>query len=339
MIAPRIERFLSSMKSRERNARLSANIPLRVHARYTRDEVLTAIGRIQFGDSFSSREGVLWHPQTNTDYFFVTLNKSEKYYSPSTRYRDYAISPELFHWESQSGTPEKSPTGQRYIHHMKRGSSVMLFVRSANKDAYGRTPAFTFLGPATYQSHSGERPMAIVWKLHRAMPLDVVRPSASCGWIALATPRDSVRGGQCSGSWSSRKQPIDGQVLVDVWPVNSKTRTRKLPPSTLLRGRPDEPGKPRERHADRAAVHQVDHETIVDASNVPNARSRLRLRSSHSSPSAILSHSREPIAPRRSIPSWRIQTQLQGEPGITRTSRMIADGPREHVAARLRRGW
>lgn len=150
-----------------------ANIPLRVHARYTRDEVLTAIGRIQFGDSFSSREGVLPHPPTNTDYFFVTLNKSEKYYSPSTRYRDYAISPELFHWESQSGTPEKSPTGQRYIHHIKRGSNVMLFVRSANKDAYGRTPAFTFLGPATYQSHSGERPMAIVWKLHRAMPLDV----------------------------------------------------------------------------------------------------------------------------------------------------------------------
>ncbi len=50
----------------------------------------------------------------------------------------------------------------------------MLFVRSSNKDAYGRTPAFTFLGPASYQSHAGERPTAIVWKLHRPMPLDVL---------------------------------------------------------------------------------------------------------------------------------------------------------------------
>ncbi len=148
-------------------------VPLQVHARYTRDEVLAAIGRVKLGDPFSSREGVLWHPPTNTDYFFVTLEKSEKHYSPSTRYRDYAISPELFHWESQSQTPESSPTGQRYIHHAVGGSNVMLFVRPSNKDAYGRTPPFTFLGPATYQSHTGERPMAIVWKLRRAMPLDV----------------------------------------------------------------------------------------------------------------------------------------------------------------------
>jgi len=149
------------------------DVPLQVHARYTRDEVLAAIGRVQLCDSFSSREGVLWHPATNTDYFFVTLQKSEKHYSPSTRYRDYAISPELFHWESQSQTPEQSPTGQRYIHHATRGTNVTLFVRPSNKDAYGRTPPFTFLGSATYQSHTGERPMAVVWKLNRPMPLDV----------------------------------------------------------------------------------------------------------------------------------------------------------------------
>jgi len=150
-----------------------SDVPIQVHARYTRDEVLAAIGRATLAKPFSHREGPLWHAPTNTDYFFITLQKSEKYYSPSTRYRDYAISPELFHWESQSTTPEKSPTGQRYIQHEIRGSNVMLFVRSSNKDAFGRTTAFTFLGPATYQSHTGERPMAIVWRLHRAMPLDV----------------------------------------------------------------------------------------------------------------------------------------------------------------------
>jgi hypothetical protein len=152
-----------------------ADVPLALHARYTRDEVLAALGRSTLAKPFTHREGPFWHPETNTDYFFVTLEKSEKYYSPSTRYRDYAIAPDVFHWESQSQTRAGSPTGQRYIHHTHRGSHVMLLVRPSNKDAWGRTPPFTFVGPATYVSHTGERPMAIVWRLHRAMPMDVFK--------------------------------------------------------------------------------------------------------------------------------------------------------------------
>ncbi|HEX9162381.1 MAG TPA: DUF3427 domain-containing protein [Thermoanaerobaculia bacterium] len=147
-------------------------MPLQVHAQYTRDEVLAAIGRSTLAKPFTHREGPLWDRVTNTDYFFVTLEKSEKYYSPSTRYRDYAVSPEVFHWESQSQTPENSPTGQRYMNHEKLGSNVMLLVRPRNKDANGRTVPFTFLGPVTYIEHKGERPMAILWRLHRPMPLD-----------------------------------------------------------------------------------------------------------------------------------------------------------------------
>jgi hypothetical protein len=59
----------------------------------------------------------------------VTLSKSEKRFSPSTRYRDYPISPELFHWESQSVTSASSPTGQRYINQTRDGTNVLLFVR------------------------------------------------------------------------------------------------------------------------------------------------------------------------------------------------------------------
>lgn len=158
---------------RESDKPTFANVPLQLHARYTREEVLAAIGRSTLAKPFTHREGPLFHPATNTDYFFITLQKSEKFYSPSTRYRDYAVSPDLFHWESQSTTPSHSPVGQRYIHHANRGSNVMLLVRTTNKDSDGRTQPFTFLGPATYQSHSGDRPMAIVWRLHRAMPLDV----------------------------------------------------------------------------------------------------------------------------------------------------------------------
>jgi hypothetical protein len=148
-----------------------ADVPLSLHARYTRDEVLAAIGRSTLAAPFTHREGPLWHEPTNTDYFFITLDKSEKYYSPSTRYRDYAVSPDVFHWESQSGIRAATPTGQRYINHARRGSNVTLFVRPRNKDG-NRTMAFTFLGPATYIEHTGDRPMAILWKLHRPMPLD-----------------------------------------------------------------------------------------------------------------------------------------------------------------------
>jgi hypothetical protein len=46
--------------------------------------------------------------------FFVTLVKDEKRFSPTTRYLDYAISPTLFHWQSQSGTTEDGEVGKRY---------------------------------------------------------------------------------------------------------------------------------------------------------------------------------------------------------------------------------
>lgn len=158
-----------------------ADVPLALHARYTRDEVLAALGRATLATPFTLQTGVYWHETTHTDYFFITLEKSEKHYSPTTRYRDYALAPDLFHWESQSVTRALSDTGQRYIHHAKRGTNVILLVRPSNKDPWGRTPPFTLLGPATYVRHTGERPMAIIWQLHRAMPMDVFRAGRAAG--------------------------------------------------------------------------------------------------------------------------------------------------------------
>lgn len=60
-------------------------------------------------------------------------------------YRDYAVAPDLFHWESQSTTSVQSPTGQRYLKHQAKGSHVFLFVRHRKQDA-GRTAAYTCLG-------------------------------------------------------------------------------------------------------------------------------------------------------------------------------------------------
>lgn len=146
-----------------------ADVPLRVHARYQREEILSALGYATLERKPTSvMQGVAYSPATNTDIFFVTLKKSEADYSPTTMYRDYPISPTLFHWESQSTTTVASPTGQRYINGT---STVLLFVREQEKDEYGTSP-YLFLGPARYVSHSGERPIAITWELERPMPMD-----------------------------------------------------------------------------------------------------------------------------------------------------------------------
>ena len=120
------------------------------------------------------REGVRWCEEESTDLFFITLQKTEKHYSPTTRYKDYAISDHLFHWESQSRTPEGSEVGQRYIHHAERGSTVHLFLRDT-KEADGAlgAPPYLYAGTMTYQNHAGDRPMRIQWHLKHPLPADI----------------------------------------------------------------------------------------------------------------------------------------------------------------------
>ena len=113
----------------------------------------------------SCRESVKWFVDKKTDIFFITLNKSDKDYSPSTMYDDYSINSELFHWQSQSIISEFSETGQRYINHKKLGSKILLFIREFNKDKYGASN-YIFMGEAEYVSHSGSKPMNIIWKLN-----------------------------------------------------------------------------------------------------------------------------------------------------------------------------
>jgi hypothetical protein len=87
-------------------------VPLRVHGHHSRAEIEAAFGILRDEAPWIHREGVLWHEPSHTDLLFVTLNKSEALFSPSTRYRDLALGPSLFHWESQSTTTAASPTGQ-----------------------------------------------------------------------------------------------------------------------------------------------------------------------------------------------------------------------------------
>ena len=147
-------------------ASLPYDCPLNLHCSYTRDQLFVAL---DFMKPKTLREGVKWLKDKQTDVLLITLNKSDKEYSPTTMYNDYSINSVLFHWQSQSTTSEDSSTGQRYIHHAAQGSSVLLFVRETKSDVCGAAP-YTFLGSADYVSHTGSRPMSVVWKLRSEIP-------------------------------------------------------------------------------------------------------------------------------------------------------------------------
>jgi hypothetical protein len=142
--------------------------PLLVHARYTRAEIHAAFGVGAGAKPPSWQTGVWWDAPSATDLFAFTLDKSGGSFSPTTRYRDYAISRDLVHWESQSATALASPTGRRYVSQRTGGTHVVLFARLSTADR-----AFWCLGPATYVSHQGERPIAITWRLRDPLPGDL----------------------------------------------------------------------------------------------------------------------------------------------------------------------
>ena len=89
-------------------------VPLRVHGRYSRAEIMAAFGVLSTESPWIHREGVLWHQASATDLLFITLNKSEALFSP--------------------------------------------------------TEPYVCLGCARYESHEGERPMVIRWRLEREIP-------------------------------------------------------------------------------------------------------------------------------------------------------------------------
>ncbi|MFD7990583.1 DUF3427 domain-containing protein [Streptomyces mexicanus] len=152
-----------------------SKVPLKVHSSYNRSEILAALGVARFGGQMprSWSQGVQWAEEFQTDALFITSEKDEKDFSPTVRYKDYALSPTLFHWESQNATSETSPTGLRYQQHKQRGSHVLLFLRRYKNSDIGKSQPWMLLGPATYVDHTGSKPMAITWRLEHGLPADV----------------------------------------------------------------------------------------------------------------------------------------------------------------------
>ncbi|MES2874220.1 MAG: DUF3427 domain-containing protein [Bacteroidota bacterium] len=161
----------------EKDISLFDGFPLKIHSRYTRDEILVAMKLHTFEKASKNREGVALNKDLNTEAFFVTLKKSEKEYSPTTLYDDYALSEYLFHWQSQNATAPESPKGLSYIRHQELEKKILIFVREQNEDEYGFTMSYVFLGLADFQKTSGAKPMNIEWKLKEPMPAYIWKES------------------------------------------------------------------------------------------------------------------------------------------------------------------
>ena len=152
--------------------------PLKIHGRYTREQILAAFGFSSFEKKSSNREGVAENKELNTEILFIDLIKSERDFSPTTMYQDYAISDTLFHWQSQNSTSEDRGKGLSYINHVKLGKKILLFVRERNENEFGITMSYVFIGEGIYQKHTGSKPMSITWELKTPMPAYLWKDSA-----------------------------------------------------------------------------------------------------------------------------------------------------------------
>jgi superfamily II DNA or RNA helicase len=165
-----LEILIDKINFKEFEIGLPYQQPLRIHARYTRDQILAAFGLSTFERKSPSREGVAENTLSNTELLFINLIKSEENFSPTTMYDDYAISETLFHWQSQNSAGPETPKGISYINHEAQKKKILLFVREKNQDEHGNTMGYIFVGEGKLQEYYGTKPMNIIWELNAPLP-------------------------------------------------------------------------------------------------------------------------------------------------------------------------
>lgn len=162
----------------ERVISLNYSQPLKVHGRYTREQILAAFGDSTFLKKSSNREGVVNLEKKKTELLLVTLEKTEENYSPTTMYNDYAINEKIFHWQSQNSSKPEIGKGLSYITHQENDKTILLFIREKNNDEFGNTMGYVFLGIVNYKKHYGSKPMSINWELNEPIPAYIWKVSA-----------------------------------------------------------------------------------------------------------------------------------------------------------------
>jgi len=154
--------------------------PLKLHSRYTRDQILVAFKMNTFEKASSNRigVGVAENKEINTEILFVDLIKSEERFSPTTMYDDYAVNELLFHWQSQNSSRPDKGKGLSYIQHKENSKIILLFVREKANDEFGNTMGYVFIGEGELKDYYGSKPMSINWELKEPMPHYLWKDSA-----------------------------------------------------------------------------------------------------------------------------------------------------------------
>jgi superfamily II DNA or RNA helicase/HKD family nuclease len=162
--------LIDRISHRETDMPFAPHHCIKMHSRYSREQILAGFGASTFSEKSSSREGVLVLKDKDIELLFVTLDKSEKHYSPTTLYHDFAISHSKFHWQTQNSARPDKGRGLSYVQQNATGKIVILFVREKNEDENRRTMGFVNYGEVEYLNHNGSQPMSITWRLKAPMP-------------------------------------------------------------------------------------------------------------------------------------------------------------------------
>jgi len=173
-----LEILIDKVDFKEIDIQLPYNQPLKLHARYTRDQILSAFRLSTFERKSPSREGIAENIELNTELLFINLIKSEENFSPTTMYDDYAISETLFHWQSQNSSRPDIGKGLSYVRHQENDKKILLFIREKAKDEKGNTMGYVFIGEAYFKENEGEKPMNIKWELNEPIPNYLWKESA-----------------------------------------------------------------------------------------------------------------------------------------------------------------
>jgi superfamily II DNA or RNA helicase len=169
-IAEVLELIVDRIDFLELDIELPFEQPLKVHGRYTRDQIFAALQFSTLNRKWTGVAGVANHPTLKFEALFINLVKTEADFSPTTMFDDYAVNETIFHWQTQNAVHPETTVGQDYINHKALDKKILLFIREKPKDEFGNRFGYVFVGDGSYMNHYGASPMSIHWELNEPLP-------------------------------------------------------------------------------------------------------------------------------------------------------------------------
>jgi superfamily II DNA or RNA helicase/HKD family nuclease/protein-L-isoaspartate O-methyltransferase/SOS-response transcriptional repressor LexA len=148
-------------------ARLKARLEpweLAIGRRFKREDIPALFSEIFNPGSWNVGHVVL--SQKRMHVLLVTLNKQGRV--EEHRYKDHWVDNQTFHWQSQNQSSPEDKKGREILNHRQLGIKIHLFIREDRLQA-GQSSPFTYHGPVDYMSHTGSKPMAVLFRCPRGL--------------------------------------------------------------------------------------------------------------------------------------------------------------------------